>query len=74
MIGSLRARANASMYPGGPSVRITLPIDMKNLREDRSNQYTDNLEKTRQAYPKVAPDPSMYFPNVRMIPFCPAPY
>ena len=33
-----------------------------------------NIEGLGEAYPKVAPDPSMYCPKLRMTPFGPAPY
>lgn len=73
--GSLRALANASIAIGEESVRITLPIDMKVLRQSYKldGRYLPRLE-TRFTNPKVAADPSIYWPNDRITPFAPAPY
>ena len=58
---------------------ITLPIDMKKLRGDCAlavglgNGLTIGW-RFRSPYPKVAPEPSMNWPRVLMIPLGPAPY
>ena len=56
---------------------MTLPIDMKKLREAVSRATGYRVGKKTQgttAYPKVAPEPSMYWPSVLMMPLGPAPY
>lgn len=62
---------------------------LKQGRRVRPNHAADRHEEARRTcqpselplsyaetapYPNVAPDPSMYWPNVRMMPFGPAPY
>lgn len=77
-MGCRLARAKASAVMGEePSVRMTLPIDMKNLIPDlasiRSFLNGDPFALF-VAYPKVAPEPSMYCPKVLIAPFGPPPY
>lgn len=82
--GRRRALAHASVANGElPSVRITLPTDIKNLamtqvsaacalsREDSLDMSGGDSAKP---YPNVAPEPSMYCPSVLMGPFGPPPY
>lgn len=60
-----------------PSVLMTLPIDMKNLVPDLPSvrsYFVADLFALSMAYPKVAPEPSMYCPKVLIAPFGPAPY
>ena len=56
-----------------------LPIDMKNLSQskalaDQHSAHTQSIEHVLVKYPNVAPEPSMYCPNVLIGPFGPAPY
>lgn len=56
---------------GELSVRIVVPMDMKKLSVVstvcRSSSYSN------QKYPKVAADPSMYWPSVLSMPLGPGP-
>lgn len=84
-MGCRRARAYASDIRGVlPSVRIMLPIDMKNLsgREVISMLVLSfwsvqgsrfKVEGASKAYPNVDPDISMYCPKVLIGPLGPAP-
>lgn len=62
------------MARGELSVLMTEPMDMKNLckREYVSMLVYDGPPQLA-AYPKVAPEPSIYWPRVRITPFGPAP-
>ena len=64
-----RAKASAASWEM-VSVRIMLPMDIKNLLVSADVQKLAE----KQHYPKVAPDPIIYCPSVRPIPFGPAPY
>ncbi len=83
--GRRRARAYASVAKGELlSVRITLPTDMKKLstqevlaayflRRGYPLEMSDSGGLAKP-YPNVAPEPSIYCPNVLMGPFGPPPY
>ena len=83
-MGCRLARANASVAKGElPSVRITAPIDMKKLSSKiaisiqlDSERYAGQREgqDLKPTYPNVAPEASMYCPNVLIGPLGPAPY
>ena len=62
-IGRCCARSQASRAVGeGPSVRITLPIDMKKLVwEWKVSGVPTTIVGAVLPYPNVAPDPSIYF-------------
>lgn len=70
MSGGYRERAHTDEAIGGQSVRIRLPMPMKTLLaaqvSDSSPEAGAGTEK--RTYLKVAPDPTMYLPNVRMTP------
>jgi hypothetical protein len=69
--GRLLALANASIACACVSVRIVVPMDMKKLFGQlvcTSYVVFDSI-----AYPKVAAEPAMYCPNVRIIPLGPGP-
>ena len=54
---------------------MTLPIDMKKLASMHVSQRDwERRTGAVWAYPNVAPEPSMYWPSVRMMPLGPAPY
>lgn len=75
MMGCRLALANAAAeYGDDASVLMTLPIDMKKLAVGVSDVDNGQDGQGQIAYPKVAPDPSMYWPKVLMTPLCPAPY
>jgi len=77
MIGRLRDRAKASAACCETvSVLIMLPMDMKNLERTKVSAFCCQppIFPQKHAYPNVAPDPTMYCPNVRITPFGPAPY
>lgn len=64
---------------GEASDRITLPIDMKKLRETRALAsvpvpVSNWPPKGASPYPNVAPDAPIYCPSVLMMPLGPAPY
>lgn len=67
------ALLNASVIIGELSVRIVVPMDMKKLVTLSHRAHTC-WEAQRYTHPNVAADPSMYWPNVRSIPFGPGPY
>lgn len=71
-MGGPRARSQASLW--GPSVRITLPMDMKRLMVNNRIREIETGCEGFVTYPKVAPEPSMYLPRVRITPLGPAPY
>jgi hypothetical protein len=62
---------HACVAIGEASVRMTLPTPMKTLDQSVSIQQNDVWG---QKYAKVAPDPTIYFPNVLVTPADPAPY
>ncbi len=72
MNGGRCARSKSS-EGSGESVRITLPMPMKTLRIHHWRTNTCHL-RCEPTYLKVAPDPTMYFPNVLITPEGPAPY
>lgn len=75
IIGRRCARRYASWMIGDESDLITLPIDMKNLGKEVSDSGLEGiLSHSGETHPKVAPDPSINCPSVRMIPLGPAPY
>ena len=76
MMGRRCARKKASCMIGeGWSVRMTLPMDMKKLRMELGQLVSFKSARERaRSHPNVAPEPSMYCPRVRMMPFWPAPY
>jgi hypothetical protein len=50
-------------------------MDMKKLRRNHVKRVSPASPQLETAtYPNVAPDPSMYWPSVLIIPFGPAPY
>ena len=55
------------------SVRMVLPMDMKNLMQWSAQVPLEDRQPVH-SYPKVAPDPSIYCPSVLITPFGPAPY
>lgn len=74
MMGCRLALANSAAECGDvPSVLITLPIDMKKLAVTVSDVDNSRDGQGEITYPKVAPDPSMYWPKVLITPLCPAP-
>lgn len=83
-IGCRLACAKASIADDElPSVRITVPIDMKKLsRRIAISTELDSEGCARQremqapetTYPNVSPEPSMYCPKVLIGPLGPAPY
>ena len=70
MSGGYRERAHTEEAVGGQSVRIRLPMPIKTLVPDPvSNSSTETSAGARnRMYLNVAPDPTMYLPNVRMTP------
>lgn len=73
-MGCRLAFANAAVvYGDDASVLMTLPIDMKKLAVEVSDVDNGQDGQGEITYPKVAPDPSMYWPKVLMTPLCPAP-
>lgn len=52
---------------------MVLPMDMKKLH-DQTLAANSKPTAVGTAHPKVAPDPSIYCPNVLITPFGPAPY
>ena len=50
----------------GESVRMMLPIPMNTLVVEVRSGFTQAI--VRDTYPNIEPDPTMYFPKVRMTP------
>jgi hypothetical protein len=69
MVGVRLILLKASVAMGELSVRIVVPMAMKKL--PNGQRFYDTT--WRGAYPKVAAEPIMYWPNVRSIPFGPGP-
>ena len=65
------ALAKAAVRIGELSVRMVVPMDMKKLRHGQ--QRRQNCPSHMQTYPKVAAEPTMYWPSVRIMPLGPGP-
>lgn len=83
IIGAARAFANASITMDDcGSVRIAVPIDMKKLHarfvsQRRRRKKRSPIHRCREgggSNPKVAAEPSIYWPRLRMNPLGPGPF
>jgi len=72
MTGRRRVLAKASIACASVSVLIVVPMAIKNLVVSSQNQINGKSSGSA-SHPNVAAEPSMYCPNVRIMPLGPGP-